>query len=483
MAQQLDQSEAKLAGIILDNLSAEASTTSIRVQFYEKDDRTTSRTPDAGTLKFTIDPENSQGGGRLTEFIRCASHSTTNGITTLSTVTRGLQRDATTNLTGSATRAQSWDANTPIGVTTEPHNMNLIKEYFEGATAVPGDMTFSGDNTFSGTTTFSGSLDVSGGGVTIPTFADTIARDAFYSAPTGGEMAVTGGILQHYNGVTVQWEDADTGTPPGVATDTSSGLVRLADQTQVNAGTDTESSSPLVAQPSLIATAVQDNEWIYAADTGSANSYAIAPTPAISAYSVGQKFILIPANSNTGASNLNVSSLGAVGIRKENNAAVVSGDLVSGGVYFLTHNGTNFRLCSPVANAPLLSSASNIEIGNGSWAVAANGETLTINHGLGRTPRCFTFIWGSYFLQVADAGKHPTGILMATSSSTKASFYRRSQTAGTFSYYSEATYLEVKEDATVFWRATITTFNSTQIIFTTSSYSSTEGIYYTWKAE
>ena len=62
-----------------------------------------------------------------------------------------------------------------------------------------------------------------------------------YNSTTGTEQTYYGGA----------WNDAGTtGTPN--ASGTVTGKVRLADQTQVNAGTDTESGDPLVVIPSTL---------------------------------------------------------------------------------------------------------------------------------------------------------------------------------------------------------------------------------------
>src|SRR5882724_7424649 len=54
-------------------------------------------------------------------------------------------------------------------------------------------------------------------------------------------------------------------------------------------------------------TGVQAQSYTYAADTGAANAYAIAPSPAIGAYAAGQAFTFKAANSNTTGSTLAVS--------------------------------------------------------------------------------------------------------------------------------------------------------------------------------
>jgi len=47
--------------------------------------------------------------------------------------------------------------------------------------------------------------------ITIPTVADTTARDALYPAPTGGEMVEVTSLsaMQRYNAVAAQWETFD----------------------------------------------------------------------------------------------------------------------------------------------------------------------------------------------------------------------------------------------------------------------------------
>ena len=69
------------------------------------------------------------------------------------------------------------------------------------------------------------------------------------------------------------------------------------------------------------------------ASTGSANAYLLGPAAAISGYATGQRFCFKANFSNTGAATLNVSSKGAVAIRKPSGAGLVdlaAGDIVAG---------------------------------------------------------------------------------------------------------------------------------------------------------
>lgn len=85
----------------------------------------------------------------------------------------------------------------------------------------------------------------------------------------------------------------------------------------------------------------------HAADTGSANAYALAPSPAVSAYAAGQMVTLKPVNANTGASTLAVSGLSAVAVKMQDGSALSAGAMLAGGVYLLMHDGTNFVLLNP----------------------------------------------------------------------------------------------------------------------------------------
>ena len=81
-----------------------------------------------------------------------------------------------------------------------------------------------------------------------------------------------------------------------------------------------------------------------ASDTGgSANTYAIAPSPAIAAYAAGQQFHFIAANGSTGASTLNVSSLGTKNIYVQG-SAISGASITTAGITSVIYDGTQFQL-------------------------------------------------------------------------------------------------------------------------------------------
>jgi hypothetical protein len=134
----------------------------------------------------------------------------------------------------------------------------------------------------------------------------------------------------------------------------------------------------------------------YAADTGAADVYAVAPVPAPAAYAAGQVVTLKPSAANTGAATLNVGGLGAKSIKLPDGSTPLANALVSTGVYFLVYDGTNFIVTNPSSAANLLlskgtaiASAATTDIGaansdfveiSGTTTITSLGATTTRHH-------------------------------------------------------------------------------------------------------
>lgn len=124
----------------------------------------------------------------------------------------------------------------------------------------------------------------------------------------------------------------------------------------------------------------------YAADTGAANAYAVAPIPALSGYTAGQVVILKPTNAVTGASTLNVNALGAKAIKTQDGSDTAANAMVAGGVFVLVYDGTNFILTNPaisgnflLAKGTAVASAATIDIGaaNSDYVEVSGTTTIT----------------------------------------------------------------------------------------------------------
>lgn len=72
------------------------------------------------------------------------------------------------------------------------------------------------------------------------------------------------------------------------------------------------------------------------------NTYTVTAT-GVTQYVAGLELKILFTNANTGASTINVNSLGARTLQK-NGAALASGDIAAGGTYRITFDGTNFQV-------------------------------------------------------------------------------------------------------------------------------------------
>jgi hypothetical protein len=159
----------------------------------------------------------------------------------------------------------------------------------------------------------------------------------------------------------------------------------------------TSLAAATAATDAPIASQIQDGSLTYAVDTGSANTYAISMTPNETAYAAGQVFFFKATNANSGASTLNVDSIGAIDIKKYHNVALVSGDIVQNQLIGVVYDATtsDFVMITPTPTAPIttttaaqtnitsLGTLTSLTIDN----LTINGNTITADSGaLNLTP-------------------------------------------------------------------------------------------------
>ncbi len=125
---------------------------------------------------------------------------------------------------------------------------------------------------------------------------------------------------------------------------------------------------------SFDAVAIQNSSWnATATDSGSANAYAASMTPAVTAYAAGQSFTVKIANTNTGASTININSLGAKNIKTAGGLDPKAGMIYAGMEAQFFYDGTNFQIMNPYLSPSLITSAWNYYTDTG----AANAYVIT----------------------------------------------------------------------------------------------------------
>ena len=126
---------------------------------------------------------------------------------------------------------------------------------------------------------------------------------------------------------------------------TVAGIVDIptkATNTELNTGTDdAKFATALALEYSKYLN--QSGSKISAVASGT-DTYTATINPAITAYANTQRFFINFTNANTGASTLNLNSLGAKSIKKQGSTALALGDITAGQIMCLAYDGTNFQI-------------------------------------------------------------------------------------------------------------------------------------------
>lgn len=150
--------------------------------------------------------------------------------------------------------------------------------------------------------------------------------------------------------------------------------------------------STAVAAPTTIGSSDTSPNW-YAADSGAANAYVVAPTPALTALTTGSAIFFTTTNANSGASTINVSALGVKALDKLGVSALVSGDILSGAVYEAVYDGTEWIVL-------------NASTGSGSGTVnnCGTAKSAAYYSATGTTTSCTSESALTQYLYAADSG-------------------------------------------------------------------------------
>lgn len=89
----------------------------------------------------------------------------------------------------------------------------------------------------------------------------------------------------------------------------------------------------------------------YAADSGSTDAYVVTLSPTPVSLETGMEIKFKATNANTGASTLNVNSIGAITIKKNNDVDLAIGDIEATQIVKVIYDGTNFQMVSQTGNS------------------------------------------------------------------------------------------------------------------------------------
>ena len=107
---------------------------------------------------------------------------------------------------------------------------------------------------------------------------------------------------------------------------------------------------------------IQSNAAAYAVATGTATAQVVALSPAITAYTAGQRISFKANATSTGATTVNVNAIGAKTLKKLHDQDIAAGDIESGSVVTAIYDGTNYQVTSQLASEAGTPAGSNTQV-------------------------------------------------------------------------------------------------------------------------
>lgn len=214
--------------------------------------------------------ENEQG--TVFELVKC-----TIAAGVLTTSKRGLTQAQT--LTEDSALKREW----------RPGTRGFVTSFASDSLDREGD-TMTGALSFSGTTN-------SGIRTSNLTTAQRLAL-----TPANGMIVYDTTLGEHYQYIAGAWSAMASGSVQPNASPTVAGKGEVSTTAQSISATDTGETGALMwVLPSDIAKNTQSGTFVYGTDTGGDDTYVVALTPVLAAYTAGQRLTFTPTTANTGA--------------------------------------------------------------------------------------------------------------------------------------------------------------------------------------
>lgn len=323
--------ESNLVGNLTN--SVDTVTTTIKATFADRISGS-QRTPQSTTKLFVIDKGTELFPNSNYEIVLVGSHSTAaNGVTTMINCVRGLAYFGSSLAAGTG---QPHQGQAEIGCVDVHYLWTILNSILDGTNSPPG---------FKIGTPIIFEL---AGIIADRVFADATARDLAIPSPTNGMSCYNTalGVAQDY--IAGAWVNRAAGATVN-ATTAAAGKVRIETQATFDAGTAMVGGDPAVPQADIIQAGIQKGSSTYATTAGGTLAYTLTLTPALTAYTTGQRFYVKWNATNTGTSTLAVNGLAVLTIKKNFNQDVIAGDLISGAEVQLMYDGTNLQIVGNAA--------------------------------------------------------------------------------------------------------------------------------------
>lgn len=143
-------------------------------------------------------------------------------------------------------------------------------------------------------------------------------------------------------------------------------------------GTSWDNVSP--SGSASLVSAIQQEAYIYAADSGVANAYVVTLSPAPTLVA-GSVVVMKAAHANTGASTIVVNGSVATPITKNGTTALAGGEIAASQIVVLVYDGTNFQLIGDVSVGGITQLTGDVTAGPGSGSQVATLSNTAVTAG------------------------------------------------------------------------------------------------------
>ena len=138
---------------------------------------------------------------------------------------------------------------------------------------------------------------------------------------------------------------------------------------------------------------VQDGSLTYLTSVSGTDTIVATGPVGMSAYATGQVFRFISAGANTGATTVNINTIGAKSVVKLNGSPLVAGDIPSGAMVSVSYDGTSFQLQSTLGVSSFSAGATGLTPSTATTgAVTLAGVLGKLNGGTGALTASITFV-------------------------------------------------------------------------------------------
>ncbi|MFZ5715747.1 MAG: hypothetical protein ACOY3N_23215 [Bradyrhizobium sp.] len=126
---------------------------------------------------------------------------------------------------------------------------------------------------------------------------------------------------------------------------------------------------------------IQRGQPQYADDTGADGSIIVTLSPVPKEYKKGMVIVTKAAASNSGATTLNANGLGAVPVLRQDGTALNPGDILAGGMFAFSYDGTAFQIVWQNKTSILLSVPTDYYVNATTGSDANDGASATVGTG------------------------------------------------------------------------------------------------------